>query len=193
VARLARLVDGLLTLARADASRPAPVSLDLETIVAARADAWSVQLAARGIVMDVRVSAETTVLATPGVVEQVLDNLISNPLAVSQPGGTIAIEAGGAGDEVRLRVRDHGPGMTAEQRSRAFDRFWRAGSKDSGTGLGLPIVHRLVTSDGGTAELLEVATGGLEVVITLPAGARSPAGSRTRRTARVHDGLDVRG
>ena len=41
--------------------------------------------------------------------------------------------------------------MTAEQRSRAFDRFWRAGSPGSGTGLGLAIVHRLVTADGGTS------------------------------------------
>jgi signal transduction histidine kinase len=192
VARLTRLVDGLLTLARADAARAAPTPLNLEATVAARADAWSAQLAARRVAVDVRVPAGTTALATPGAVEQVLDNLISNALAVSHPGATIAIEATGAGETVRLHVRDDGPGMTAEQRSRAFDRFWRTGSRGGGTGLGLAIVHRLVAADGGTAELREGTTGGLEAVITLPAGPRSPAAPRTRRTARDRNAVDVR-
>ena len=94
-------------------------------------------------------------LATPGSVEQVLDNLISNALAVSRAGQTITIEDDGATREVTLHVRDEGPGMTAQQRSRAFDRFWRAGSLSGGTGLGLAIVHRLVIADGGTVELRE--------------------------------------
>ena len=70
---------------------------------------------------------------------------------------------------MELHVRDDGPGMTAEQRSRAFDRFWRAGSPGSGTGLGLAIVHRLVTADGGAVELGEAEGGGLDVRITLQA------------------------
>ena len=113
---------------------------------------------------------------TPGSVEQILDNLISNALAVSRSGQTITIEGGRLGPEVTLHVRDEGPGMTAEQRSRAFDRFWRAGAPGSGTGLGLAIVHRLVTADGGTIELREAARAGLDVVITLPAA--GPSSSR---------------
>ena len=49
--------------------------------------------------------------------------------------------------------RDEGPGLTAEQRARAFDRFWRAGSGDGGSGLGLAIVKRLVEADEGEVEL----------------------------------------
>jgi signal transduction histidine kinase len=74
-----------------------------------------------------------------------------------------------AGGSVELRVRDEGPGMTPEQRSRAFDRFWRAGAPGAGTGLGLAIVHRLVTADGGAIELREAPGGGLDAVVRLPA------------------------
>jgi signal transduction histidine kinase len=179
VTRLARLVDGLLTLARADAARPDPVPVDLAPVVRTRVDAWSAETAARGVLLDVCVPERLVALATPGSVEQVLDNLISNALAVSQPGQTIRIEGGRRGREVTLHVRDEGPGMTAEQRSRAFDRFWRAGPPGGGTGLGLAIAHRLVTAGGGTIELREAAPVGLDVAITLPA----VVASRSRVTA----------
>ncbi len=169
VARLARLVDGLLALARADASRAAPSPADVGEIVLARVDAWSAELAGRGVVPDVRLPETVRALATPGSLEQVLDNLVSNALAVSQPGSTITIEGHRAGQVVELHVRDQGPGMTAEQRVRALDRFWRAGVPGGGTGLGLAIVHRLVTADGGTIELREAEGGGLDVVVALQA------------------------
>jgi signal transduction histidine kinase len=60
--------------------------------------------------------------------------------------------------------------MTADQRARAFDRFWRGSSAGTGTGLGLAIVGRLVTADGGTVELRDAEGGGLDVVIRLPVG-----------------------
>jgi signal transduction histidine kinase len=169
LSRLSRLVDGLLALARADAAKPAPTSLDIREAVAARVDAWSPELAGRGVVADVRLAEPLHALATPGSLEQVLDNLLSNALAVSQPGDTITIEGLHTADGVVLHVRDEGPGMSEEQRSRAFDRFWRAGSPGGGTGLGLAIVHRLVTADDGEVALRGGDGGGLDVVITLRA------------------------
>ena len=177
VTRLARLVDELLTLARADAARADPAPADLAVVVRTRVDAWSAEAAARGVLLVVRFRGRSVALVTPGSVEQVLDNLISNALVVSRRGQTITIEGGRPGPDVTLHVRDEGPGMTAEQRSRAFDRFWRAGPPGSGTGLGLAIVHRLVTADGGTIELREAARGGLDVVISLPAPARAARGA----------------
>jgi signal transduction histidine kinase len=59
--------------------------------------------------------------------------------------------------------------MTAEQKARAFDRFWRAGSGRGGSGLGLAIALRLVEVDSGTIELRDAAHGGLEAVVRLPA------------------------
>jgi signal transduction histidine kinase len=66
---------------------------------------------------------------------------------------------------VELHVRDEGPGMSVEQRARAFDRFWRAGSGGRGSGLGLAIVQKLVEADGGSVELAEAPGGGLDAVI----------------------------
>ena len=92
-----------------------------------------------------------------------LDNLIENALEASP--------AAGHGDRRRaaggeLRVRDEGPGLTPEQRARAFDRFWR-GRPGTGSGLGLAIVRRLVEADGGEVELLPATGGGVEAVVKL--------------------------
>jgi signal transduction histidine kinase len=177
VERLARLVDGLLVLARADAAKPAPEPVDIAAVATARVEHWSLQAAERKVGLDDGVPAGLKGLATPGALEQVLDNLLSNALAVSPPGSTIHLAGRDVGEQVELRVADEGPGMSAEQRVRAFDRFWRAGPPGTGTGLGLAVVHRLVTADGGQVELREAPGGGLEAVITLravPRGAPNP-------------------
>jgi signal transduction histidine kinase len=167
VERLARLVDGLLALARADAAKAEPGPVDVVTLVAARVEHWRPEGARRDVELVAHVQPKLEALSSLGSLEQVLDNLISNALAVSPPGTTVAVDARPVGDEVELHVTDQGPGMTGEQRARAFDRFWRAGAPGTGTGLGLAVVHRLVTADGGTVELREAAGGGLDVAITL--------------------------
>jgi signal transduction histidine kinase len=177
VDRLGRLVEGLLTLARADASRPTPGPIDVRSLVDARVDAWSEELAARHVAIDSQVQTGIAVLATPGSLEQVLDNLISNAVRAMSPGGRLTITAAGAGGSVELHVRDTGPGMTADQRARALDRFWRASSAGTGTGLGLAIVNRLVTADGGTVELRDAEGGGLDVVIRLSTAEQASGGS----------------
>ena len=91
-----------------------------------------------------------------------LDNLVENALEASPPGGTVTVTAAGS----ELRVRDEGPGLSAEQRERAFDRFWRARAGE-GSGLGLAIVRRLVEADGGDVELEPAPGGGLEAVVRL--------------------------
>ena len=60
-------------------------------------------------------------------------------------------------------------------RRRAFDRFWRQGSDGGGSGLGLAIVRKLVEADGGSVELGAAASGGLDVLIRLPAASAGPA------------------
>ncbi len=169
VERLARLVDGLLVLARADATKPAPEPVDLTAVAGARVEHWSLQAAERRVRLASDLPAGLQGLATPGALEQVLDNLLSNALAVSPPSSMIRVTGRDAGERVELRVTDEGPGMTAEQRARAFDRFWRAGPSGTGTGLGLAVVHRLVTADGGQVELRESPGGGLDAVIGLRA------------------------
>jgi signal transduction histidine kinase len=168
VARLGRLVDGLLALARADAAEARPVHVDLHAIAVSRLASWAAHAEAHDVHLDERVPLGSQGVATPGSLDQVLDNLLSNALVVSPRGGTIRVEATPAHPFVELHVVDEGPGMTDEQRSRAFDRFWREGS-DRGTGLGLAIAQRLVSADGGALELRDAPGGGLDAVILLRA------------------------
>ena len=180
--RLSRLVDGLLALARADAAKPATAPVDVAAVVEARVEHWSPQAVESGVALDAGIPAGLRALATPGALEQVLDNLISNALAVSPRGSVLRIEAAVAGDGVELHVVDEGPGMTPEQRARAFDRFWRAGPPGSGTGLGLAVVHRLVTADGGTVELRQAPGGGLDATLRLR---RAPSPNLNPRLVRA--------
>jgi signal transduction histidine kinase len=98
----------------------------------------------------------------------VLDNLVENAVEVSPPGGTVTVAARAAPPWAELRVRDEGPGLDAEGRRRAFDRFWR-GRGGEGSGLGLAIVRRLVERDGGQVQLVPADGGGLEAIVRLRA------------------------
>jgi signal transduction histidine kinase len=178
VVRMSRLVNGLLVLARAEAKVTAAEPLPLREIVAERLSVWrpaaderGVEIALRGSVVDGR----PLVLASPGHLEQVLDNVLSNALEVSPDGATITVRSESRGDEVELTVTDEGPGMSDPDKSRAFDRFWRGQGLTgrSGSGLGLAVVRQLVTDDGGTVTLRDAAGGGLVVAITLRASPRS--------------------
>ncbi len=144
--RLGGLVDGLLSLARADAVEASPVSVDMHDAVRSRFAAWAARAEATDVALELDVPAGLCAEATPGSLDQVLDNLLANAIAVSPPGGKISVRGLRADGLVELHVADQGPGLTAEQRARAFDRFWREGPS-SGTGLGLG--DRPPSRDGG--------------------------------------------
>jgi signal transduction histidine kinase len=104
----------------------------------------------------------------PGALEQVLDNLLANALRVAPAGSRIELAIVRAGGWVEVHVTDEGPGMPADQRVRAFDRFWRGSATDrGGTGLGLAIARQLLEASGGTIELRSGPDGGLDAVARL--------------------------
>ncbi|MFI2200401.1 sensor histidine kinase [Streptomyces sp. NPDC020192] len=177
VVRMSRLVNGLLVLARAEAKVTAAEPLPLGDIVRERLSVWRPAADERGvrIAFDGGPDGGPTVLAGPGHLDQVLDNVLSNALEVSPDGGTITVRVEPGADEVVLSVLDEGPGMTDQEKSRAFDRFWRGHGLTgrSGSGLGLSVVRQLVTDDGGTVALRDAPSGGLCVSISLRAAARS--------------------
>jgi len=174
IARLSRLVDGLLAVARAENTQPAPVTVDLTSLVRERAAIWS-PLAQERHIQLLTSPGQASVAATAGHLEQVLDNLLANALDVTPSDGQITISVRRNDERVRLEVIDSGPGMTPAQRDQAFRRFWSqpadSPSRDttSSSGLGLAIVHRLITVDGGTIQLTNNPGPGLRVQIDLHA------------------------
>ncbi|PAZ13880.1 two-component sensor histidine kinase [Streptomyces sp. SA15] len=177
VVRMSRLVNGLLVLARAEAKVTAAEPLPLRDIVDERLAVWRPAADERGVTIALRGSIDDRplVMTSPGHLDQVLDNVLSNALEVSPDGGTITVRVESRGDEVVLSVLDEGPGMSDAEKSRAFDRFWRGQGLTgrSGSGLGLAVVKQLVTDDGGTVTLGDAHGGGLKVTITLRAAPRS--------------------
>ena len=177
LARLSRLVDGLLAVARAENVVPVPAAVDVADVARERVVAWHPVADDRGIVLEAGEAgrdagraggdggreppvrgrggwgARSPVLAWMGEghLEQVLDNLIANALDALSAGGHVTVTTTATTAGARISVADDGPGMSAEDRERAFLRFTT--SNPNGTGLGLAIVHRLVTSNGGTAKL----------------------------------------
>jgi signal transduction histidine kinase len=172
IARLSRLVDGLLATARAESVTEQVVTVNLVPTVAERVTAWQPVADGHGVklITDLTPRGEEAiprVALGAGHLEQVLDNLLANAIDALPSGGTVTVSLAGQDDGASLTVADDGPGMSPEERSRAFLRFV-GGSKNGGTGLGLAIVHRLVTSNGGTARLAETPGGGLTVILHFP-------------------------
>ncbi|NJP99189.1 sensor histidine kinase [Streptomyces zingiberis] len=168
IARLSRLVDGMLAVARAENAVPVPVPVRVDRVVADRIAAWLPLAQERHVTLTAHCAAGLTARLAAGDLEQVLDNLLANAVDAVGEGARVRVGGRARRDRVELTVADDGPGMSEAARRTAFRRFGYP--EGSGTGLGLAIVHRLITSNGGTARLAETPGGGLTVVLDLPAG-----------------------
>ena len=166
VERLSGLVDELLALARADAGTAPAESVDLTEVASARIASW--RPVAGDVVLTLDAPAAVRARVGRDRVTQVIDNLVSNALRHAPGASAVTVRVARKGHAVELCVADEGPGLSDEQKARAFDRFWRAGSGGGGSGLGLAIARRLVEVDGGTIELRDAAGGGLEAVVRIP-------------------------
>jgi signal transduction histidine kinase len=165
IARLSRLVNGLLAVARAENAGTQHVAVPVAELVSTRVAAWRPAADERDVTLQADLDPVTTRMGE-GQLEQILDNLIANALDALPPGGSIRITATAVGDRARIAVADNGPGMSRQQQEVAFRRF--ATSNGGGTGLGLAIVDRLTVASGGTASLSDTPGGGLTVTIELP-------------------------
>jgi signal transduction histidine kinase len=160
----ARLQDGRLELQR----EPVDLrSLVVEAVESARPRAESAQVTLVADADDVpSVDGEPTRLA------QLLDNLVSNAIKFTPSGGRVSVRLRAASDTVRLEVSDTGIGMSAAERERLFERFYRAQSalerQIQGTGLGLYISRAIVDAHGGRIGVESEPGKGTCFVIDLP-------------------------
>ncbi len=166
VARLSRLVDGLLAVARAENASPTALPVQAEQVISERIAAWAPVAAEQGIRLTSPQMPPARVLIADGYLEQILDNLIANAVEAAGEGSSVTVSATTTNHRVQVVVADNGPGMSQAEMDRAFRRF--AASAAGGTGLGLAIVDRLASSSGGSARLARTEGGGLTVIVDLP-------------------------
>jgi heavy metal sensor kinase len=173
--RLNRLVDDLLTLARADSGsmlarreRTDVASLTRDVVEAFRPLAEE-----KDQTLSVETNGAIHAEADPAILRLAITNLVDNAIRNTPSGGRVTAKAGRTanGDAV-VEIADNGPGIAEEHRSRVFERFYRVDSgrtRDAGgTGLGLAIVERAVHAHGGSVETCPPPGGGALFRITLP-------------------------
>jgi two-component system sensor histidine kinase KdpD len=169
--RLSRMLENLLSLARAELDRditPEPVLLQrlLPRLVTSMSDSLG---------RDVRTCLEPdapAVLAEPGYIEQVLRNLVTNAVKYSPPDSPIEISLSPASDGAAIRVMDRGFGIAPSEVDRIFERFYRSDRTSrlaGGAGLGLAVCKRLIEAMSGEIWAKPRDGGGLEVGFRLPA------------------------
>ncbi|MDP3208456.1 MAG: HAMP domain-containing protein, partial [Rhodoglobus sp.] len=115
--RLVTIVEGLLALGRAGASVAPPLSVDLGAIARERVEQWEPLSAESGVVLTVEGASSVPVLAVPTAVDQMIDNILDNALAVSRPGDRIQVIIA-AGERPSVSVLDEGPGMPDDELAR---------------------------------------------------------------------------
>ena len=169
--RMGELVEELLLLAHLDEGRPLEhhridlVEVVVDAIAAARAvsSEWPITLRVEDVVM---------IDGDAGRLRQVMDNLLANVRTHTPPGTTASVQIGVQDELATIVVADDGPGMTAEQSARVFERFFRADPSRSrqsgGAGLGMAIVEALVTAHGGRISLDTAPDRGVRITVLLP-------------------------
>lgn len=177
--RLAALVDDLLLLAGLDESDGPGLELtpmDLRTLAADARHDFTALDPSRPIAFtgpSGGPAASAPVLGDEARLRQVVSNLVGNAITHTPAGTPVRIGVGTDGAEAVLVIEDEGPGLTAEEAERVFDRFYRAdGSRaraTGGAGLGLAIVRSIVTAHGGHVDLHSSPGQGASFQIRLPA------------------------
>jgi two-component system OmpR family sensor kinase len=170
-ARMDRLVNDLLLLARFDEGLPLQVvpielvSLGAEAVrtAATVGPAWPVSFTA---------SRPVEVVGDPTRLRQVLDNLLANVRAHTPEGTPTSVRVDQEGDTAVVVVSDRGPGMPADDAARVFERFFRVDAARArthgGSGLGLSIVAAIVAAHGGTVAAVSAPGAGMTVTVRIP-------------------------
>ncbi|MEU7831031.1 HAMP domain-containing sensor histidine kinase [Nonomuraea sp. NPDC049129] len=177
--RLARLVDDLLLLAFLDEPTTAGLDLtpmDLRTLAADARHDFAALDPSRPIAFTGPAggpAASAPVLGDEARLRQVVSNLVGNAVTHTPAGSPVRIGVGTLSDQAVLVIEDEGPGLSAEESARVFDRFYRAdGSRTrstGGAGLGLAIVRSIVAAHGGRVEVRSAPGRGAAFQVLLPA------------------------
>ncbi|HEX9007442.1 MAG TPA: HAMP domain-containing sensor histidine kinase [Bacteroidota bacterium] len=171
--RLAKIVDSLLFLSRADAGKIEIRRERIDLMELAKETAGLIAVLAEDKKQTLAVIGDRPVIVEgdPGLLRQALLNLVDNAIKYSPPGSTIDVCVGmDANRTASLEVRDNGPGIPAADLTRIFERFSRADRTHThhGAGLGLAIARWAVEANEGTITVRSAEGAGSIFVIRLP-------------------------
>ncbi|WP_206997121.1 ATP-binding protein [Trinickia mobilis] len=178
VDRSAHLAGQLLLLARLDEHDPLPAApVELDTLARHAIAAKEPNARRKGMQVALIDGEPCEVVAEPLLMGILLDNLIDNAIKYGDAGGRVEVAIRRDTRAVLLTVRDDGPGVTAEDRARLTDRFFRCkGAGAGGSGLGLSIVARIVEYFGAQLTFdAGIGGAGLGAEVAFPAAVKVPA------------------
>jgi len=167
---LTRLADDLLMLS--DDTHPDLASTfeavalnDLATSVRAEP-----HVADRRVALEFDLGEPTAVYGAPELLRRAVQNVVDNAVKYSADGATVTVRTSSASGMGVIEVRDEGAGMTAEETTRAFERFWRAESARSqrGHGLGLALVRHIFKAHQGEVTIVSQPGRGTTVTLAVP-------------------------
>jgi PAS domain S-box-containing protein len=172
--RLTQLVGDLLLLSRIDAGviplEPAP--LDVAGLVADTVRAAAPAAAERGVALESSVRDGPPLPGDRLRLQQVFDNLVSNAIKFTPPGGTVSLTAACRDGEWRIDVADSGIGIPPDELQHLFERFFRASNARvagvPGSGLGLSVVKAITQLHGGRVEAVSEPGAGTTFSVCLP-------------------------
>jgi len=180
-ARLTRITEQLLFLARSDEDRLAPrrEPTSVRLLLASSAGQAAARASDAGVSCAVDAPADLTADVDPDRIREAVDNLVDNALRFAPPGTVIGLSGRADRANLIIEVCDAGPGFPAGFLPHAFERFRRPDSgrarSDGGAGLGLAIVSAIAQAHGGRATARNLPHGGAAVALELPGAGPRPA------------------
>jgi len=173
-ARLDELIGKLLLLERLEAGEgdEAAVKIEVGALLAEVVADAGFEAAADGSEVRFESAAEGWVTHHRDLLRSALDNVIRNAVHYTEPGSVVDVDLATDDEGVTVTIRDHGPGICADELERIFEPFYRVEeARDrslGGVGLGLAIAARAVRAHGGTISAANHPEGGLVVTVRLP-------------------------
>jgi two-component system sensor histidine kinase TctE len=170
--RLTRLANQLLNLSRAEAgltSGGAVGAVDLADLAEEVLARYEPSAHAKQQMLELDRDPHPVALrGDPLMLAEMIANLVDNAIRYSPPGARISVAVHGGGGSARLTVRDDGPGLPDDERSRVLDRFYRgAATTEPGSGLGLAIVREIARAHDGTFRLDAAQPDGTGLLATI--------------------------
>lgn len=180
--RIQRIVNDLLTLARADAGQLEMVQapIDLSLLLQEVGQQHLILFDSQNVRLDMDIEDDLNIMGEASQIERTMMNLLSNAFKHAPEHSCIYLSAHSENDSVIICVRDEGPGIAEEQHERLFDRFFRADDararkEGEGAGLGLAICKRIIDAHDGEIWLKSQLGDGASFYVRLPLSGADPS------------------